>query len=793
MPIQRWRPRLRFRLGIWLVVVWALGGTSNAATRLTVTAVVDANLQTVHGHLQMEGDVLPVADPLNDLPIPKDDILQRRTFPGSPQAGLAQHTPFLSGRSAFTTVLPKRYGAAGMVPHRGLFANGLWHPQPLRDGAPAVVEWDVTVEIPSGTVGVLNGVVGEGALHWTGTADRLALAVVPDARVMPLELEVGTVQLVERGPPRPRRQRRLTEAVLAAWQGPGAPNLVVVDTPSRRRLTRTGPQVLFLSDRAFRVTGGLWRFHLPAVQQGILEAGLPLSDPFEREIAAAALAQVVDPGLDIQEMLGWWAWIPEIDALLYDGRLPFYSDVFTEIWPGDPVADDLTEVLAPTTPGQAICARLQARQGPDICERLAWKLIQTADLEGACEALGIDASELQQSRSSPSPQRLWLEVDQPAQLATIHRDLAEVSESGRRTTGGDLPPEVIQVLVNDELHTWEAPAGPSSLQLPLPADTQRIAIDPHKATLQDDRSDDRWPTRWVPVAAFFPSELSITNRRVSAWASVALRQQYDTRWVFVGDIGTNAINLAESSIGGVYAFGPLQDRRSRPFRVWFGAGPALLNPGFRPVSGRGISMGAYAGVSHSTIVDGIFPTSGHSVRLRASGGLVPGDGTWMGAGGSASGVQRLGGRVALAGRVSADVATGDVLHRLIPLGGGSALQGVTPQAVVGEERLLARSELRWQPIRFASVPGPLIWLSHVQLTGGLEAGTLTADGVSCRASTPCQWSATGWSGGVLFTGDVLGVRPTVLGATLAGPLTWNHDALRPGPFPQLYVRLTQAL
>ena len=774
----------------WIVVLQP--APSAADTVLVIDAVVDDNLQTVHGRLEMRGDRLHLVDPLGDLPVPGDDMLARRTFPGAPQAGIAHHGAFVDGATSFTTVLPERYGASGTVRGRGLFANGLWHPQPVEDGAPAVVEWRVHIELPEGTVGVLNGTVGKGELTWSGRADRLSLAVIPNARVSRLALDVGEVMLVERGPQRPRRTERLREAVLGAWQGPGAPRLVVVDTPSRRRLTRTGPRTLYLSDRAFRVTGGLWRFHLPAVQQAVLEAGLPLEDPYERELAAAALAKVVDPGLDIQQMLGWWSWIPEVDALLYDGRLPFYSDVFTEVWPGDPIPDDLAEVLERTTPGQAVCARLDTRHGARTCEKLAWKLLQTGDLDEAATDLGIDPAQLHAWRAEPAPQALQLTVDASTGMATIIREVATEAESGRAAASASLTSEPVPFRIDDETRTWEAPAGPGQLRVPLPEGAERIALDPDHTLLQDTRSDDRWPTRWVPVAAFFPTELSITNRRISAYASVALREQYSTRWVFVGDVGTDPVNLVESSLGAVYAFGPLQDRRSRPHRIWFGAGPALLDPSFRPVEGSGLALGGYAGFTRDTIVDGIFPTSGHTVRAWGSGGVVPGGAAWWGAGTSAGGVTGLGGRIALSGRLSADMAAGDVLHRLISLGGGSALQGVTPQAVVGEQRLLAKSEVRWQVVRFASVPGPLVWLSHIQLNAGLEAGRLTADGASCSLDGGCAWSATGWTGGVLFTGDVLGVRPTHLGATLAGPLTWSDPVLAPGGFPQLYVRLTQA-
>jgi hypothetical protein len=122
------------------------------------------------------------------------------------------------------------------------------------------------------------------------------------------------------------------------------------------------------------------------------------------------------------------------------------------------------------------------------------------------------------------------------------------------------------------------------------------------------------------------------------------------------------------------------------------------------------------------------------------------------------------------------------------------MQAVTPQAVVGQQRVLLKTEVRWQAIRFASVPGPLVWLSDVQLSGGLEAGALNADGPVCpEPDGQCRWRATGWTAGLLFTGDLAGVRPTQLGATVARPLTWSHDALAPGPFPQLYFRLTQAM
>jgi hypothetical protein len=39
------------------------------------------------------------------------------------------------------------------------------------------------------------------------------------------------------------------------------------------------------------------------------------------------------------------SWIPLVDYLLYSGSLPFYSEVFDETYPADPLADDPAELF----------------------------------------------------------------------------------------------------------------------------------------------------------------------------------------------------------------------------------------------------------------------------------------------------------------------------------------------------------------------------------------------------------------------------------------------------------------
>ena len=83
----------------------------------------------------------------------------------------------------------------------------------------------------------------------------------------------------------------------------------------------------------------------------------------------------------------------------------------------------------------------------------------------------------------------------------------------------------------------------------------------------------------------------------------------------------------------------------------------------------------------------------------------------------------------------------------------------------------------------------------MQLSAGLEAGALSGAEEGCGAPGACTWTGLGWTGGIALTGDVFGVRPTLLGLWLAAPLWLELGGPAAGPPPagalQTYVRLTQ--
>lgn len=766
--------------------------------QVRVQARVRPDLRTIVGEVALHGPAgVVLQDLLGALPMPADDLWLRRTFPGAPEVGLLRLIPLPQpGRTAFTTVLPRRVDASGFVPGQGIYANGLWHPQPVYAGAAPVVDWQVDLALPAGVVGVLNTAVldnvegRDGAvLSWEGQAERLSLAVVPQGRVQHLELPAGELTLVDRGPARPLRDERLREALEDGWPGPDAPRLVVVETPSWRRLARPGPGLLYLSDRAFRVTDGLWRFHQAAVRRGLLRAGLPVPDPWLRGFLADSLSEQDGPPQTPRKALGWLSWIPQIDSLLYDGNLPYFGEVFDEAWPSDPVADDLLEMVAPQAPGRVVAHRLDHRYGQGTAALIAQPVLSGIPLAAALDAAGVPAQDFDLLRSVTVGQELRVDVQ---------RQHGEHHVQVVREAPDDAPAEPVLIEVDGRQQAWLAGPGPDRLELTLPYRPRTVVVDPH-GDVDQHAAWDRWPRRWTATVSAFPAELSLSDGRITAFADVVLRRQYDTRWLFDLGVATDPEDLVRADVGVIHYRGPLLNRRTRPLRLWAYAGPALLDPSYRPTDGAAVALGGSLGVAWETRVDGDMPTRGYRLALGGDGGWVPGGGeSWGKVQATGTGVVPLGGRLALAGRAEGGLADGGVEHRLLALGGSTGVRGVPVAQVVGDVAVIGNAELRWEALRGASIPLWLAWLSHLQLTGGVDAGLLLEPraevGGGGGASLPGDtWhQAVGWTAGLGGIADILGARPTYAGLTV-GDLLWSGPSdLSPQRFPEIYLRMDRA-
>jgi hypothetical protein len=106
---------------------------------------------------------------------------------------------------------------------------------------------------------------------------------------------------------------------------------------------------------------------------------------------------------------------------------------------------------------------------------------------------------------------------------------------------------------------------------------------------------------------------------------------------------------------------------------------------------------------------------------------------------------------------------------------------VAQSAVVGNERIDGTFEYRVALLRNASIPLPLLWLSDIHLSPGIDAGVAWRDEE--------RWAAVGASLGLHALADVLGAQPYLAGVTVAAPI-WT-DGLAPGA-PQVYIDFSHA-
>lgn len=729
-----------------------------------------ADLHSVRGQARSGESLLWVA-PLRGLPTPQDDLAILRSGPGWPDAGqmvvngVVNPSEVEAAEVQFETVLPRRYGDTGAVRGEGLWANGTWMPSPRH---PSPRRWHVGLTIPADVVAVLNGTVSgpfpaPTTVTWEGLADRLSLAVLPVKRtpISRLDIGNGTVTFVGKAAQRPNVQANVRALVDQAWPWPDPPHLVVVTDHDRTRLATFGPGVVYLSDRAFRLSPGLSRFHGPAVRRALYAAGAPRHLSNWDAVFLSTLAAEDQPAPNVARALGWAAWNPIVDALLTDGTLPFYGDTFNLAHPD--ASDPLLALSSRREPRAAALQALDTLSAASLAELAARTLAgPPTTLQEAALALGLDPVVVDSWGQAEDAEQNYSVVHQADRAIEIRRD-------------GGCTPEPVIVEVDGVAATWLAPPSPSALALPEVVGT--VVVDPEAHMRDDDRSDNRSPARWIPVVTGWIDEISPSQDSFVAWANVILRRQDDTRNLFFVGAHHNAQDLFSANVGYVRTLGSLVNRRARTQRLTLTGGPSVLDPGYRTTEAGAVVLGVNAGYTFDSRSNTTYAMHGRRLSLGIGGGSLLGtDLSWASAGATWVELIPLHPRHVLASRLRAGVSSGTLEHRLLPLGGADGVRAASEGDALGNERVVANLEYRWSPVRDASLPLPLAWLSEVQLVPGLEAGVVRRD------DDRSFRSAVGADLGVYGVLDVFGARPTLVGGVIAFPID------RPPPFePQVYL------
>ena len=730
-----------------------------------VDGSVSADLRTITATLLSPQPVgtCPLA-----LALPSGDLDTQRTGPGRPDGGAQTAEPGPDGLRV-TTRLPRRYGDTASLPHQGLWSNGTWLPA---TGSPE--PWTASLQLPAGTVGVLNGTVrpadSDALLTWTGVADRLALAVLPARRapITRVAANVGEITFVGLAAQRPNVQKQVLALVEQDWPFADPPRIVVVSDRDRQRLATAGPGVVYLSDRAFRLSPGLARFHWPAVRRALYAAALGELPAWDASFLATLVAEG-RPAPSVDRALGWASWNPIIDELLTDGTLPFYSDTFNEARPDPP--DPLLALAGARAPREAALQLLDLL-GADrakllVTEALAQRGAAGGPVRAAAAALGVDGGGMAGWGAPADPEqdyRIEVEGGRPARV--------------QRAGGGAAEPVVVEA--DGTRSVWLAPAGPSTV--PLPPQTLQAAVDPDAHAADSTRHNNRGPPRWHTIATGWVTDISPSQDSFTAWANLAFRRQGDTQNLFLVGARHDPQDLLSLSVGYVRSFGPLVDRRSRQHRVYVTAGPSLLDGAYKNTASGEYVVGAAMAYSFDSRAADTHAMSGRRLSFGAGGGTRIGvDEQWASAGASWVELVPLHPRHVVALRTRAGWASGEVEHRLLPLGGADAVRSVGETEVIGNQRLVANVEYRWAMFRDASIPLPLAWLTELQVVPGFDAGVVWVDGEALPTT------ATGATIGLYWIVDIFGARPTLVGTSAAFPISPTSS-----PVPQVYFSFDHA-
>lgn len=791
------RRRSRAAPGPWLLVALLLcwTGLANAAPHITIEARIDPDLRVVRGTLTPHdlGDVDWI-DPLRDLPVPEHELDRVRTFPGRPNQGRVRWSNDTQGRLAFVAELPRRRGDVGQAP-RGLFANGAWYPQPLRDGELPIVAWDVTVVLPPEAVGALGDQAGRVSLHWRGEAERASLAAYPRGHITELQGPTWRVTAVTRFPLR-AQLRNSVEQLLDLAATPGLRDGgVLVEAPLPRRLFRPGAGLLYVGDRAWRVTPVFrWLHHREGIR-AMLTAWHDHPDPVVRGIAGALRVERVFRRGRAQQVRRTPSFLrnlrPVADAVLYSREMPYQSEIFDRVFTSDPIRDDLAERFLPTVPPAVIAAQLRDSLGHAAADDLAFRLARGQAVDVALAEVGLDPA--------------WLSARRvPYQEQDYVLDVGDTSARVVRVAPEDQPPESV-VLAVDHDHKRKTPAqrirldfgpGDGEQEVTLPEGHGRTRLDPDGHVAQVNTVDVRpAPLRWLISGAI--SGVNFSELFLSAYGAVAIRRADDTRnLVFVRMDTNQRVNLG-AEVAYTRYFGPRTRLTRRLHGVTIGVDGAWLSDRFADNEGADVALGGRLSYTLDSRSSALFPREGARFTVGLAGGGIPQDGrTYMRGQATVVGVTPLHPRVVLASRVNAGIAATEIPQERLNFGGALGVRGIADREIQTNVQGVASFELRFVPVQRLGLPlAALTWIEDLQVTVGVDAGIgveqpLDAEGAAIADADLTRVGAVGATVGLGAIVNNFGVAPGAINLTLGLPaLRFGFDppANRSGlPF-ELYL------
>ncbi len=573
--------------------------------------------------------------------------------------------------------------------------------------------------------------------------------------------------------------------------------------PSRTELVSIAPGTLLVSDRLYQIfpLTMVREFHQRALRRGLFRyfmSHLQLPEAanaqgWAQDLRAVALSDIdaarrQRPGQSPRDLVGWAAFHPAVDQLLYAPQVPFVDVFFGSVDEPDPFRDDPVFARRPLSRGRRILESAR--------DQLSKK--QFAAFTRALLELEQDIPQILSTLNPKAAQRLpvWLAATGLALNYKLGRYESHQQPDGSYKhrveiiRQGASRPEPLKVRIEDDAgvvqeKTWDATDKRGWVYFQSNAKLDEVYLDPEQRLPQSSaiaeghpRGDDATSLPWrPPLLQGFNLSVSFSESLVQGFVDFAMRRKYDLDHTIAARVSHNARSTG-TFLRYRHGFGRKRDNNQRIAFVIGGLELLRLRQ-FTDEGMGGWRISAVGRAGWNTQRYFIDPRGGSSLTTSARIGAVrqdDGDVEITASTGIRANLNLpIGLRQALVGVAGIGWTFGQALPaERQGLGGRFLLRGFESNEIVGDGRLFAVLEYRWTALNDLAINlFHLAWLREIQLALFTGAGMVFE---SVEDST--VEGAADIGAGVRFHFDYGGVQPGVLALDLAFPLTRRSNAVR---------------
>lgn len=498
--------------------------------------------------------------------------------------------------------------------------------------------------------------------------------------------------------------------------------LTFVEAPLRHEIAQAHGDVVLVSDRAWRILPleRFRRFHSLQVARAIFAALV------ERRVAAREaerdLAWVPDAVasylVDLyavrahrrreyaRDMLRYFAFVPEIDSLIYAPKVAFTTAYFGAVEDADPWRDDLRRFANDQPRGKRVYEKLGDLLEARVVDVMRLAMVEGVPLRRAAERVaGRDMSWFFAQWLGPYPPGdvAIAEVDSEARAGRFVHRVRVVKQ-------GAVEPIVLWARDDDGHEVrlrWEGDGPEHVYEFESGAPLDVVHVDPRERLLErlsglhdDLRLDNRRPARFKLVWTDLAALLDVTQLAVAFHATFSLRRVYDLRNNAVVGFFRSPVQDYGGVLGYGRSFGVRADENRLTGYGFAAVSAARLNERFALAVAEparpGTQLQSSVGLGYDDRVWHIDPQRGRSARLSIRPALTLLDedstlATYSAVGEATQLVRAAAGHV-LAFELSFASAFGDV--RVAPQLVGVGLVGYEADELLGRGAAALRFEYR---------------------------------------------------------------------------------------------------